>query len=100
MWAIPVWTRGPASTRLGTAAPNGYSFPRDRLTGEPLITGPYGQTVNWVKGLNEKRAPMRIPEKDSSIGGSLVSPPAGGVVNWQPPAYSPDTGLFYVSEHN
>jgi alcohol dehydrogenase (cytochrome c) len=85
---------------VSTAARNGYFFTLDRLTGEPLITGPYGQTVNWVKRLNEKRAPMRIPEKDASIGGSLVSPTAGGVVNWQPPSYSPDTGLFYVSEHN
>ena len=25
---------------------------------------------------------------------------AGGTVNWEPPAYSPDTGLFYVSERN
>src|SRR6185437_11834798 len=38
--------------------------------------------------------------KDPAIGGSLVSPSAGGTINWQPPAYSPDTGLFYVSEHN
>ena len=32
--------------------------------------------------------------------GSLVSPVEGGVVNWQPPAYSPDTGLFYTQENN
>ena len=25
---------------------------------------------------------------------------AGGTVNWEPPAFSPDTGLFYVSERN
>ena len=25
---------------------------------------------------------------------------AGGTINWQPPAYNPDTGLFYVTEHN
>jgi alcohol dehydrogenase (cytochrome c) len=29
-----------------------------------------------------------------------VSPTAGGTINWEPPAYSPDTGLFYVSERN
>ena len=32
--------------------------------------------------------------------GSLVSPPADGTINWEPPAYSPDTGLFYVAEGN
>ena len=29
-----------------------------------------------------------------------MSPTAGGTINWEPPAYSPDTGLFYVSEKN
>ena len=29
-----------------------------------------------------------------------VSPTAGGTINWEPPAYSPDTGLFYVTERN
>jgi alcohol dehydrogenase (cytochrome c) len=34
------------------------------------------------------------------VPGSLVSPTAGGTVNWEPPAFSPDTGLFYVTERN
>ena len=29
-----------------------------------------------------------------------MSPTAGGTVNWEPPAFSPVTGLFYVSERN
>ena len=29
-----------------------------------------------------------------------MSPVEGGVTNWPPPAYSPDTGLFYVHERN
>ena len=53
-----------------------------------------------MKGLNKAAGRVRKPEKDPSVGGSLVSPPAGGTINWQPPAYSPDTGLFYVAEHN
>ena len=40
------------------------------------------------------------PGKDPTVPGSLVSPTAGGTVNWEPPAFSPDTGLFYVSERN
>ena len=40
------------------------------------------------------------PAKEATIPGSLVSPVEGGVTNWPPPAYSPDTGLFYVHEHN
>ncbi|MEO7191984.1 MAG: PQQ-binding-like beta-propeller repeat protein [Vicinamibacterales bacterium] len=36
----------------------------------------------------------------ATIAGSLVSPTEGGTVNWPPPAFSPDTGLFYVQESN
>ena len=31
------------------------------------------------------------------IDGALVSPNQGGAANWQPPTFSPQTGLFYVN---
>ena len=31
--------------------------------------------------------------------GSLVSPTSGGAINWPPPSYDPQTGLFYVGLH-
>ena len=40
------------------------------------------------------------PAKEAIIPGAIVSPVEGGVINWPPPAYSPETGLFYVQEHN
>lgn len=83
-----------------TAARNGYFFVLDRVTGEHLLTSKYGSATNWVKNLDEKGRPRRNVEKDPTIGGSIVSPSAGGTVNWEPPAFSPDTGLFYVSEDN
>jgi alcohol dehydrogenase (cytochrome c) len=85
---------------VSTAARNGYFFTLDRVTGQPIVTEQYGKYTNWVKGEDEKGQPHRDPGKDPSIGGSIVSPPAGGTINWQPPAYNPDTGLFYVTEHN
>ena len=85
---------------VSTAARNGVFFTLDRTTGESIVTSTYGSSTNWVKGLNKAAARVRKTEKDPAVGGSLVSPPAGGTINWQPPAYSPDTGLFYVSEHN
>jgi len=72
----------------------------DRGTGEHLLTSRYGSTTNWVKELDEQGRPRRKLEKDASVGGALVSPSAGGTVNWQPPAFNPLTGLFYVSENN
>ncbi len=85
---------------VSTAARNGVFFTLDRTTGESIVTSTYGSSTNWVKGLNKKGGPIRNADKDAAIGGSLVSPPAGGTVNWEPPAYSPDTGLFYVYESN
>ena len=79
-----------------TASRNGYFFVLDRLTGEHLLTSKISDTVNWAKGLNESGQPIRIAEKDHDIGGALVSSANGGAVNWPPPTFSPDTGLFYV----
>jgi alcohol dehydrogenase (cytochrome c) len=83
-----------------TAARNGYYFTLDRVTGERLVTSKYGLLTNWATGLNQFGGPRRDPGKDATVPGSLVSPTAGGTINWQPPAYSPDTGLFYVPEIN
>jgi alcohol dehydrogenase (cytochrome c) len=79
-----------------TASRNGYYFTLDRLTGEHIVTSKISDTVNWAKGVNANGQPVRIPEKDHDVGGALVSSANGGAVNWPPPAFSPDTGLFYV----
>ena len=85
---------------VSTAARNGYFFTLDRVTGEQIVTTKYGLTTNWVKSIAANGSLRRNPDKDPSVGGALVSPTAGGTINWEPPAYSPDTGLFYVSERN
>ena len=85
---------------VSTASRNGYFFTVDRVTGEHVVTSKYGTTTNWAKHVGPDGAPEPNPEKEATIPGSLVSPVEGGVVNWQPPAYSPDTGLFYTQENN
>jgi alcohol dehydrogenase (cytochrome c) len=79
-----------------TAARNGYFFVVDRVTGEHLLTSQFSETVNWAKGVNQKGQPIWNPEKDSTVGGTLVSSSNPGATNWPPPSFSPDTGLFYV----
>jgi len=76
---------------------NGYFYVVDRLTGEHLVTSKFSPSANWAKGINEKGQPVRDIAKDSTVPGSLVSPNNGGATNWPPPAYSPDSGLFYVT---
>ena len=83
-----------------TASRNGYYFTLDRLTGEHLVTSKFSDSANWAKGFNAKGAPVRDPAKDFDIGGALVSPANGGITNWPPPAYCPDTGLFYVPQND
>jgi alcohol dehydrogenase (cytochrome c) len=85
---------------VATAARNGYFFVLDRTNGEHIVTSKFGTETNWASGLDDKGRPKRIIEKDATIGGSLVSPNEGGVTNWEPPAFNPDTGLFYVAEEN
>ncbi len=81
-----------------TGARNGYFFVVDRLTGEHLLTSKLVDSPNWAQSEYDKNgAPQRIPAKDFDLGGALVSPSNGGIVNWPPPAYSPQTGLFYVN---
>ena len=82
---------------VSTAARNGYFFTVDRVTGEYVASGKYGTQANWASGMDEQGRPIMNPEKAATIAGSMVN---GSVTNWPPPAYSPDTGLFYVGENN
>jgi alcohol dehydrogenase (cytochrome c) len=92
--------KGKPRKLVSTAARNGYFFTLDRVTGEHLVTSRYGTATNWVKSIDKNGSLRRDPAKDPTIPGSLVSPTAGGTINWEPPAYSTDTGLFYVTERN
>jgi alcohol dehydrogenase (cytochrome c) len=83
-----------------TATRNGYYFTVDRTSGERLVSSKWGMLTNWATGLTKSGGPKLNPEKNATVGGSLVSPGSDGVINWEPPAFSPDTGLLYVSEHN
>jgi alcohol dehydrogenase (cytochrome c) len=83
-----------------TAARNGYYFTLDRVTGEHLVSSRYGLLTNWANHFSANGEPQRDPEKDATVPGSLVSPNSGGTVNWEPPAFSPVTGLLYVPENN
>jgi len=82
------------------ATRNGYFFVVDRTTGEHLVTGKFSPVANWAKGIDDKGRPMRDPAKDFDIAGALVSPTNAGATNWMPPAFSPETGLFYLTSED
>jgi len=85
---------------VSTASRNGYFFTLDRVTGEHVVTSRFGKSTNWALGIRPSGQPDPNPGKEAIIPGSLVSPVEGGVTNWQPPAFNPDTGLFYTQENN
>ena len=85
---------------VSTAARNGYFFTLDRVTGEHIVTTRYGATSNWASHIRESGSPNPNSAKEAIVPGALVSPVEGGVANWQPPAFNPDTGLFYTQENN
>ena len=79
---------------VSTAARNGYFYTVDRVTGQHIVTSQYGSTTNWARGRRPTGVVEPDPEKEAIVPGAIVSPVEGGVTNWPPPAYSPDTGLF------
>jgi len=85
---------------VSTAARNGFFYTLDRVTGEHIVTSKYGTFTNWAKETRPTGVVTPDAGKEATIPGSLVSPVEGGVTNWPPGAFSPDTGLFYIQEHN
>jgi acido-empty-quinoprotein group A len=79
---------------------NGYYFLLDRATGKNIVSEPYLETMNWSRGVDKNGSPIYDPEKEPSVAGTLVSPPAGGATNWFAPSFNPQTGLFYVNTFN
>ncbi len=81
---------------VAQASRNGWFFVLDRKTGENYKSTEFVKT-NWAKGVDAKGQPIPNPAKEPQVDGALISPNQGGAVNWPPPSFSPQTGLFYVN---
>jgi alcohol dehydrogenase (cytochrome c) len=90
-----IWRGAPRKVMLW-ANRNGLAYVIDRITGEFLLGTPYVK-VNWMDGFDPKGRPIRVPGLVPSPEGTLIMPTVLGATNWAPPAFSPRTGLFYVS---
>ncbi len=75
---------------------NAFYYTLDRETGEFLVGKPYALQT-WAEGLDENGRPIRVPDTFPTQEGVVVSPSIGGGTNWWSPAFSPETGLFYVN---
>lgn len=75
---------------------NGFHYVLDRVTGEFLFGKPFVRQT-WAVGLDEKGRPIVKPDSKPSKDGTTVCPGLSGGTNWMPPAYNPDTKLFYFA---
>jgi PQQ-dependent dehydrogenase (methanol/ethanol family) len=81
---------------------DGYVYVIDRATGEVLSANPFGY-VNSTAGVDLKTGRLReVPEKNPHVGHVVrnVCPAAPGAKDWQPSAFSPRTGLIYITHQN
>jgi alcohol dehydrogenase (cytochrome c) len=75
---------------------NGLMYVLDRATGQFLLGKPFVE-VNWLSSFDEKGRPVPVPGRLNGLDIATVRPLAGfGGTNWEPPSYSPVTGLFYI----
>jgi PQQ-dependent dehydrogenase (methanol/ethanol family) len=81
---------------------NGHVYVMDRLTGEVLSATPYAH-VNATFGVDLKTGrPILNPAKSPKTNQVVrdICPAAPGAKDWQPSAFSPQTGLMYMTHQN
>jgi quinohemoprotein ethanol dehydrogenase len=85
-----------APRRVAMQAPkNGFFYVLDAATGEFLSGDAFGP-MNWATGLDENGRPIENPEARYGKAPFQQLPGPLGAHNWQPMAFSPDTGLAYI----
>jgi alcohol dehydrogenase (cytochrome c) len=65
----------------------------DRTTGKALVSTEFIKTLQFL-GTDERGQPVPNLAKDPTPDGTLST---NSATNWYPPAYNPQTGLFYVN---
>jgi lanthanide-dependent methanol dehydrogenase len=81
---------------------NGHLYEIDRTNGEIISANPYG-FVNSTTGVDLKTGrPIMNPAKETKLGSVVrdICPTASGTKDWNPSAYSPQTGLMYIPHEN
>ena len=80
------------------APKNGFFYVLDRASGQLLSAEPYVPGISWARRVDLTTGKPEIaPDAHYENGPFLGSPGEGGAHNWQPPAFSPQTGLVYLS---
>jgi PQQ-dependent dehydrogenase (methanol/ethanol family) len=81
---------------------NAYLYVVDRTNGELISADPYAP-LNAYTGVDMKTGrPIVNPDKTTKVGKMVrdICPTASGGKDWQPSAFSPQTGLLYIPHEN
>jgi PQQ-dependent dehydrogenase (methanol/ethanol family) len=97
---VATLTIGGAPRKVVMQAPkNGFFYVLDAATGR-LISAEKFAAVNWASGVDlETGRPIENPAARYEVTGQpvAVQPSSAGAHNWHPMAFSPQTGLVYLS---
>jgi len=80
---------------LMQAPKNGFFYVLDRITGKMISAKNYVPT-SWATGVDANGRPIETSTARYASGVALASPGPLGGHNWQPMAFSPQTGLVYI----
>jgi len=81
------------------APKNGFFYVIDRENGKLISAEKLGK-VTWAKGIDMASGrPIENRGVRYEDGEALMWPGSGGLHNWQPMSFSPDTGLTYIPAH-
>ena len=75
---------------------NGFFYVFDRTDGKLLLAKPFIDKLTWASGIGADGRPVKLPNQEPSVAGTLVCPSQDGATNWYSPSFNPATGLFYV----
>ncbi len=88
---------GAARKVLLHAPKNGFFYVLDRTSGKLLSATPYVPQINWTRGIDPVTGRPDIPPEVYYVDAPFMTHPGeGGAHGWQPPAFSPRTGLVYL----
>lgn len=95
---LPVGGRGVRHVVM-TAPKNGFFYVLDAKTGAFLSADSFAPQ-NWASHIDQKTG-RPVPSRDAMYwknpgGSAVVLPGPNGAHNWQPMAFSPNTGLIYI----
>jgi quinohemoprotein ethanol dehydrogenase len=82
---------------LTHASKNGFFYVLERKSGKLLSAKPFVPDINWTKGIDPVTGRPDIPPEAYYVDAPFTSRPGmGGAHGWQPPSFSPKTGLVYL----